>query len=308
MSRLSYQATGVFLALVGSLLFSTKAVFVKLAYRYEVDSLSLLLLRMSFALPIYLVAIFLSRDKIRHQIHHVKARYWAGLLVAASLGYYLSSLLDFMGLQYIDASVERLILFIYPTFIALLAFLFFRERITGRQWVALLLSYGGLVLVFGRNLRHISLSSEFWLGAILIIICALSFACFMILCQWLIPKFGVPIFTSLSMSVASLLVIVHYTAIHSWSGITMHALPVYLYALAMATLATVIPSYIVNYAIERIGATRAAILASVGPISTISLAYWLLRERLLWIQILGAVMIIVGVTVVSIEMKRQKSK
>ena len=296
---------GILLALIGSLLFSTKAVFVKLAYIHEVDSISLLLLRMGFALPFYLVALVLKRSILRVKWVTIPGKYWRALILAAILGYYLSSFLDFLGLQYVDASVERLILFIYPTFIALLSFLLFRNRISRLQWLALSLSYVGLIMVFGVNLGELSFDNEFWKGAILILLCALSFALFLVLSQWLIPRFGVPVFTSLSMSIACFFVIGHFSAIHSWEGITEHASPVYWYAFAMATLATVLPSYIVNYAIKQIGALRAAIVAGVGPISTITLAYFLLGERLDWWQLGGALMIIVGVTVVSVEMKKK---
>jgi drug/metabolite transporter (DMT)-like permease len=124
--------------------------------------------------------------------------------------------------------------------------------------------------------------------------------------QWLIPKFGATSFTSISMAAACLFVIVHFLSSRNVSGLFDYHPRVYIYSLAMATIATVIPSYIVNFAIQRIGATQSAILASVGPVSTVSLAYLLLDERLLPVQMIGAILIIMGVTVVSVEMKRKK--
>lgn len=300
------QNLGILFALLGSLLFSTKAIFVKLSYQHEIDSVSLLLLRMIFALPFYLFMIMRELGSKWNQWMVIKKKYWLALVGSALMGYYLSSLLDFLGLQYIGASVERLILFIYPTFIAIITFFVFKEKITFLQIGALALSYIGLLFVFGHNLRDISLDSEFWKGAFLILGCALTFAVFLVMNQWLIPKFGATSFTSISMTVACLLVIIHFLSSQKISGLFSYDPIVYVYALSMATVATVIPSYIVNYAIQRIGATKSAILASVGPISTISLAYLLLGERLLPAQFVGAALVIVGVTVVSVEMKRKR--
>jgi len=302
------QSLGIVFALVGSLLFSTKAIFVKLAYQHQIDTISLLLLRMIFALPFYIFMIARVAGSKWKSWKLIKRKFWIGLVGAATMGYYLSSLLDFLGLQFIDASVERLILFIYPTFIAIITFLVFKEKVTFLQSVALAISYAGLLFVFGHNLNAISLDSDFWKGALLILGCALTFAVFLVMNQWLIPKFGATSFTSISMTVACLMVIIHFLSTQKISSLFTYPPIVYIYALSMATVATVIPSYIVNYAIQRIGATRSAILASVGPISTISLAYLLLGERLLPAQFVGAVLIILGVTVVSVEMKRKRSE
>ncbi len=302
------QNLGIIFAILGSLLFSTKAIFVKLAYLYQIDSISLLLLRMLFALPFYLIMISqVIRVKWR-EWWSIPKKYWLSLVIAATLGYYLSSLLDFLGLQYIGASIERLILFIYPTFIAIISFLVFKEKVTPYQAGALALSYIGLLFVFGRNLESISLDSDFWKGSFLILGCALTFAISNVMSQWLIPKFGATSFTSLTMMLACFFVIGHFLSVRQVSVLFTYETNVYLYALAMATIATVIPSYIINYAIQRIGATRSSILANVGPISTISMAYLLLGERLLPVQIDGAVMVIIGVTIVSIEMRRKKLK
>ncbi len=306
--KINDQTSGILFALVGTLLFSMKAIFVKLSYLEGIDTLSLLLLRMVFALPFYLFVISrLWRSNVK-KWRSISTKHWISLAVAAILGYYLSSFLDFMGLRFIDASVERLILFIYPTFIAIISFLAFGERVSRLQFGALALSYVGLFFVFGHNLGDLSMTSTFWKGAMLICACAVTFALFMVMSQWLIPIFGATSFTSISMTIACFFVIGHFLTVHEVRGILSHTTNVYVYALAMATIATVIPSYIVNYAIQRIGATRAAILASVGPISTISLAYLLLGERLLPIQIVGALLIIVGVTIVSVEVKRKAKK
>lgn len=300
------ERMGVVLALVGALLFSTKAVLVKLAYQYEVDTLTLLFLRMAFALPFYLVALMRVPKYTWKRLEGTNKRYWIGVLGAGFLGYYASSFLDFLGLQYIDASVERLILFIYPTIIAILAYFVFGQRISKIQRLALVTSYIGLVFIFWNRLGQFSWTDGFWKGSLLIFLCAITFATFLVMSQWLIKYFGPSVFTALSMVAACLMVCLHF-AIAADFSMFLSGLPyqVYLYAAFMAVVATVLPSYMVNMAIQRIGAVRMAIISSVGPFSTISLAYWLLGERLDLSQIIGAVLIIVGVTIVSVERKKK---
>ncbi len=300
------KALGVVLALVGALFFSTKVIFVKLAYQYDIDTLSLLLLRMVFALPFYVFILNrLRRKEAFKQRKIVSFKSWLGLIAVAFSGYYLASLLDFSGLKYIDASIERLVLFIYPTFIAVISFFVFRERISPLQWGAIVISYLGLVFVFGDRINSFSTDSSFWWGVFLIITCALSFAASLVMSQWLLPIFGTLRFTSISMILACLFVIFHFLLLQPVEGIFTWPLPVYLYATGMAILATVLPSYLVNYSIAYLGATRSAILASIGPVFTISLAYWFLDERLDLGQIAGGLLVIAGVTVVSIELRKK---
>ena len=300
--------SGTALALIGALLFSTKAIFVKLAYRYDVDSSTLLLLRMMMALPFYIFMILRDYHTEVSKWKKIHIKYWWALIASSFLGYYLSSLLDFQGLQYIDASIERLILFIYPTIIALLSFFVFGERLRLGQVSALIISYLGLIFVFGEHLSDISISQTFWKGALLILSCAFTFAIFLVINQWVIPKFGARAFTSMSMTVACFFVIGHFVIEHIHELKWPLHYQVYLYSLSMATLATIIPSYFINAAIQRIGATKVGIVSSVGPISTISLAYWLLDERLSTAQLVGAILIIIGVGFVSLDQKTRTQK
>ena len=305
--KLTSTRLGVFLAFLSALLFSTKAVFVKLAYQFEVDAITLLILRMGFALPFYLLAFLFTKPQVWNRWKSIPIKRWIGLFISAALGYYLASLLDFLGLQYIDASLERLILFIYPTFVLILAFLWFRETINRFQIYAIALSYLGLIFVFAQHLHPSFTEISLWKGVIYILLCALCFALFLILSQRLIPSFGATSFTSITMIIACFLVILHFSMTRSFELITQVAPSVYLYALAMACLATVLPSYLVNHAIRHIGAAKVAIIASVGPVSTIALAYFLLGERLFPAQLFGGLLIIIGVTVVSFQRRKQKS-
>lgn len=289
---------------MAALLYSTKAVFVKLAYQYDVDSITMLALRMLTALPVYLIVqsfygLSLNGSKIRR-------RHWLEVVIAAFLGYYLASFLDFWGLQYVDASIERLILFTYPTFIVLIARFWLKERITVRQVGAIALSYAGLILVFIPQMADLSIDSHFMTGVFAILGCAIAFAVYMIMSQRLIPVVGTTRYTNVAMIFACVFVLAHYRITNDWSEILEHQAQVYYYGAAMGIIATVIPSYFMNHAIQRIGASRTGIIASIGPVSTIALAYIFLNERLVVIQWLGAICIIMAVTFISVERRRSR--
>ncbi|MCB0657775.1 MAG: DMT family transporter [Saprospiraceae bacterium] len=305
MSSQQATRTGIILAVIGALCFSTKAVFVKLAYRFEIDPVSLLLLRMGIALPFYIVTFLWSSGKSIEAGQKPTGQHWWLLVASAVLGYYLSSLLDFEGLKFIDASLERLILFIYPSLVAIMAHWWLGARVKGADWITIGITYIGLLLLFGEQLITLTWAPGFWNGVLLVLGCAFTFALYLILSQKLIPVFGVIRFTSLSMIIACLSVIAHYTIQHRGTFHLMH-LPweVWFIAAAMAFLATVIPSYLVNMAIARIGAAKAAIIASVGPLSTISLAHWLLGERLGVLQVFGGLCIVASITYLSWHSKR----
>ncbi len=302
-SMMKTQQTGIALAVIGSLLFSTKAVFVKLAYLYPVDTVSLLTIRMLTALPVYIFILLMSK---KAGFGTLQKRHWAGIVVSAFLGYYSASFLDFWGLQFVDASIERLILFTYPTFIVLILRIFYRELMTRKVLFALLLSYVGLVWVFSPQFGSFSISREFWLGAGAILLCAICYAVYMVISQRLIPRFGTSRYTSIVMILACTFVIFHYLGTMPVNHFFSLDLPVYGYGVAMGILATVLPSYLINFAIQRIGAGKTAIIASVGPISTITLAYLFLGERLVWQQWIGAVFIVWSVTVISLERKKKR--
>lgn len=295
---------GIIFALLGTLFFSTKAIFVKLAYQHDVDPITLLLLRMLFALPFYGGLAIWYRQKVRASIH-LSNRDWILLVITALLGYYISSFLDFQGLQYIGASLERLILFIFPSFVVILSWILFKERISRSVYIALIFSYVGLLVVFSSQLIELQIGENFWTGTGYILLCAVTFALFYVGNQWLIPKMGAFSFTNISMLIACLAVIIHYMfQVDSWSKLFDCSWQVYLYAGLMAFVSTVIPSYFVSYSIQFIGASRSSIISSFGPVSTILLAYLFLDERLSWLQIAGGIIIIVSITRLNINRKK----
>ncbi len=289
---------GVIICMVGAVCFSTKAIFVKLAYRdTEVDAISLLALRMIFSLPFFLISagVYSSKES------NVKftGRQWIYVALIGCLGYYISSLLDFLGLQFVTAGIERLILFIYPTLVLLMNYLLFKKKINTIQWLAVSITYVGLLLAFFSEVDFNSPTNENFLwGSFLIFVCAFTYAAYIVGSGKLIPVVGAVKFNSYAMSFACLGVLIHFFLTSEQSLIDFQA-RLYVYGILMAILSTVIPSYLVSIAIRRIGSGNAAIVASIGPVSTILLAYFFLDEPIFLTQIVGTLMILVGVLLIS---------
>lgn len=294
----SYFLPGVLFCLFGAICFSTKAIFVKLAYREtSVDAVSLLALRMIFSLPFFMISAFISSSQQNNV--RFKGKQWLMVAFIGCLGYYVSSLLDFLGLQYISAGMERLILFIYPTLVVVISALAFSMKIRPVQWVALIITYGGLLVAFVGEVDFVKTSdSEFYLGAILIFGCAITYACYIVGSGRLIPVVGAAKFNSYAMSFACLGVLIHFFVTSDKSLFHFDA-DVYLYALLMAIISTVVPSYLVSGGIKRVGAGNAAIIGSIGPVSTIAQAYIFLGEPVFDMQLIGTALILVGVLLVS---------
>ncbi len=292
---------GTILAIAGIVLFSAKAVLVKLAYKFEISSEHLLLFRMIFSLPIYLILAFINKPAQKAKIK-IKDYIW--IVFFGFVGYYLASYFDFLGLQHIKAGLERIILFVYPTLVIILSRIFLRNIITPRQIVAILITYLGVIIAFWGEI-HIE-TSNIALGAMLVFLSALTYAIYLVGSGWLIPKFGVVTFTSYAMIVSSLCIIIQYL-IFDGGDIMNYPLELYLICIIMAVFSTIIPSYLVSAAIARLGASNFSILASLGPVSTIVLAYFFLGENLSLIQILGASIVIIGVYVISKKKNKKKS-
>jgi drug/metabolite transporter (DMT)-like permease len=285
--------SGVLIGIVGIVLFSAKAIMVKLAYQYDVTAVHLLLFRMLFALPFYLVIAKMNKplhpDKIKNSDY-----IW--IVFFGFIGYYLASYFDFLGLKYIKAGLERIILFIYPTLVLIIGKLFLKEHISSKQIVAILITYLGVIITFWGELQYNN--DHVVLGGLLIFLSALTYASYLVGSGWLIPKFGVLTFTSYAMLVSTVCVIIHYLIVVRTS-IFEYQYQVYVLGFLMAIFSTVIPSFLVSLAIKKLGASNFSILGSIGPISTIILAYFFLGERLTYLQILGAIIVIIGIMIVS---------
>lgn len=297
--RPSTALTGGLLVLLGAVFYSSKAIIVKLAYHWPVDAISLLALRMLFALPFYLLIAVIRRRPARTGPPPDR---WAYLsLIAVGLtGYYLASLFDFKGLAYVSASLERLILFSYPSLVLLLSALLWRRPILPRQGVAVGLTYLGIAVVMGQDWAGAS-GVGIWQGGLWVFLAALAYALYLMGSERLLPRFGTVAFTAWSMIAASVGVFLHTWLTGQWPGLWDLAWPVYGYAFLMAVVATLIPSFLIAAGLQRIGSGNAAIIGSIGPVSTILLAYVFLDEVLSPGQWLGTGFVLLGVGMITVR-------
>jgi len=296
--RTSYFVSGVIICLLGATCFSTKAIFVKLAYRdTEVDAVTLLALRMIFSLPFFVISAATASAKQGNV--RFSAKQWFYIALIGCLGYYISSLLDFLGLQYISAGIERLILFIYPTLVLLFVAAFFSEKIRAKQWLAVAITYAGLLVAFiAEGDFDAAAGDHFMLGSVLIFACAITYALYIVGSGRLIPQVGAAKFNSYAMSFACVAVLLHFWITAPGQSLLHHEPLVYIYSASMAILSTVIPSYLVSEGIKRIGSDNAAIVGSIGPVSTILQAYFFLGEPVSTLQILGTLLVLAGVLLI----------
>ena len=292
------------LVIVGAILFSTKAVVIKLAYQYPVDSISLLSLRMLFALPFFVGLAFLNFSK--QPTAPIQRRDWWAMLGVGVLGFYCASYLDFLGLQYISASLERMVLYVYPTLVLLLSALLFKKKITRIQLAALLITYVGIGLIFAGQSNPAG-NSNIPLGALLVFGAALTYAMYLVGSGQLLPRIGTRRFTAYSMMAAATVVLAHYGLTHGVGQLFEFSWQVYALALFMAVFATFIPTLMISEGIRILGANNAAIIGAIGPVSTIVLAYFFLNERLLPRQLLGTVIVIGGILVITLLNNRSKA-
>jgi drug/metabolite transporter (DMT)-like permease len=296
-SKRSYFYWGIAFCFMGAICFSTKAIVVKLAYRETgVDPVSLLALRMLFSLPFFVIAAIVSSSRVDNV--RFTLRQWFYIAGIGCLGYYVSSLLDFIGLQYVSAGIERLILFIYPTLVLIIGAVVFKDKIKSTQWLAVCVTYVGLATAF---LGELSLSSakdqNFLFGAAMILGCAITFALYIVGSGKIIPLVGSTKFNSYAMSFACLAVIIHFY-LTGEGGLTDLPPTVYTYSLVMAVFSTVPPTYLISEGISRVGAGNAAIIGSIGPISTIVQAAIFLSEPVFGLQIVGTLLVLAGVILI----------
>ena len=284
---------GVLLAVFGVVFFSAKAIMVKLAYQYGVESVTLLLFRMLFSLPVYLIIAFLNKPIKQNEI---KKSDYIWLVFFGFVGYYLASFFDFEGLKYIKAGLERIILFIYPTLVVLISYLFLKTKIYKIQVIAIILTYIGVFISFSGEID--TSGSQLYLGVFLIFMSALTYAMYLVGSGWLIPKFGVLCFTSYAMIVSTVCVLVHYAFTEKFD-LGKYPAEVYGLGILMAVFSTVIPSFLVSKSIKIIGSSNFSIIGSIGPISTLILANIFLGEQMTGSQIVGTAIVILGVMLIS---------
>jgi len=278
------------LATVGAIAFSGKAIIVKLAYRHGVDAVTLIMYRMLFALPIFaLMAWWASRGKAALTRHD-----WFGVLGLGVTGYYLASFLDFAGLAFISASLERLILYLNPALVLLLGLLLYQRHIQRRQALGMLISYAGVVLVFGHEINLQGADAA--LGALLVFLSAISYAVYLTFSGELVQRLGSLRLVGLATTVACLLCIAQFVLLRPWSAAIVAPEVIWLSVLN-ATLCTAVPVLLVMMAIERIGASMASQVGMVGPMSTILMGVLILGEPFTAWVAAGTVLVIAGIFV-----------
>lgn len=287
------NAYGASLALLAALGFSLKAIFVKLAYPYGVDAVTLLALRMGFALPAFLwVALAGRKAGVR-----LTGGDWGRLCALGCVGYYGASILDFWGLQYISAGLERLILFTYPTLTILIGVLFQGKPFTRREGLAVALCYAGIGFAFVHDLG-LGDTRDVLIGGALVFGSSVSYAIYLSGSATMIGRVGAMRFAALSSLVSSAVVLAHFLLAQPLSAF-IQPLPVYGWGLAMAVFATVVPVFAQSAAIRQIGAGRASLVSMVGPMLTIGFGWWLLDEVVSLAQMGGAALVVSGILIVS---------
>jgi len=286
-------ASGLILASLGAIAFSGKAIIVKLAYRYGVDAVTLIMLRMLFALPLFAVmAWWAGRGK-----PPLTRRDWFGVVGLGFSGYYLSSFLDFIGLQYITAGLERLILFLTPSFVLLATAFLFRRPIHARQWISLLLAYAGILLVFAHDL-DVS-GAQVWLGGALVLGSALSYGVYLILSGELVKRVGSLRLVAYAMCVSTACCAIQYVVLGRPLAELAQPAPVLWLSVVNAVFCTVLPVSMTMVAVARIGAPLASQAGMIGPVSTLALAFWLLGEPVTGVQLAGSALVLGGMYLLS---------
>ena len=285
--------SGLVMALAGSIAFSGKAIIVKLAYRYNVDAVTVIMFRMLFALPLFaLMAWWSSRGQPA-----LTKRDWRGVLGLGISGYYLASFLDFVGLQYITASLERLILYLNPTLVMLMGWLFYRRTFSRRQVAGMAVSYAGVLLVFGHEVTL--QGANVALGAFMVLASTVSYAIYLVYSGQLVQRVGSLRLVGLATGFACILCIAQYFVLRPASQLLLVAPEVIWLSVLNASLCTAVPVLLVMMAIERIGPAMAAQSGMVGPISTILMGVLILGEPFTaWIAV-GSVLVIAGIFVFS---------
>ena len=297
---------GFIFAAAGAALFSTKAIFIKLAYMDQVNPALMLALRNLVALPFFLgVGIYTVYQMRRGGKPLPSLKLTGQALATGFIGYYVSSLLDFEGLTYITAQLERLVLFTYPIFVMFLGWMFFKARITWMSVLAAAITYSGLCVVFFSALP--SGGSNVIIGTVLVLGCAITFALYQLLAKGFITVMGSALFTSIALTGSAVACIAHYVIISQ--SFDFSSSPRFFWlAAGTAIFATVLPSFLVNAGLARISPQSTSMIATISPLITISLAVWILGEQFTIADAIGAAMVIAGVMLFALTDKKPDVK
>ena len=297
LSEASYRAWGVAFALIGVLAFSFRPILIKLSYAaHPVTPTTLLFLRMMLALPFFAAIAWW----LRGQQPRLGARDWAGVVALGFIGYYAASFLDFIGLQYVGAGVGRLVLFLYPTLVLLLSFLFLAKPASRREVLALVLSYAGIALVLSNQVDTTPEGRLFVLGVLLVFASALCYAVYLVAGSQMVKRVGSMRFTAFTMVVATVPAAAQFLVLEPVFALELPA-AVWWYAAIMASFSTVLPVFLQAEALKRIGANRFALIGAVGPVSVALTSALGLDEPFTWRQAAGGLLVIAGVLLVTLR-------
>lgn len=283
---------GLAIAIIGAIFFSAKAIVAKLIYRYQVDAVTLIAFRMMFSLPFF-AAIALWKAKASTPLTGAER---GKIIVLGLLGYYLSSFLDFLGLQYISAGLERLILFLTPSFVLLISVFFLKKKITRVEWLALGTAYLGTVLVFFHD--AMVGGSNVVLGSAFVLASAVSYALYLLLSGEMVKRVGALRLVAYAMCVSSVACIVQFFLLRP-PALLIQPMDVYWLSLINAVLCTVLPVFLTMIAVERIGAATASQAGMIGPVSTLFLAALILDEPMTGYQLGGTALVLFGIYLLS---------
>jgi len=292
---------GVILVFVGAVAFAGKAVLVRYNYlHYHVDTISLLALRMLFSAPFYLgILVFKNiKETTRPSLSNKE---WITMVLIGIVGYYLAALFDFWGLNYVTASVERLILFLYPTIVVIVSAIFLKRKITKIQYLALIVTYLGVFFSFIPDLK-IGMQKDLLLGSFLVFLSAFTYALYLIGSGEMIPRIGSLRFTCYAMLISTAIVMGHFF-LTKHPSLFSYPKEAYLLSFVMALFTTVIPSFMISDGIKKIGSGNASIIGSIGPVATIIMANVFLDEPISIWQIGGTIIVLIGVLMISVKGK-----
>ena len=295
-------SAGALFAAAAQFGFAAKAIFIKLAYAAHpgLDAVTLLALRMIFSLPFFLLmAWWARRGSVGATLVPLTRSDWGYVLLLAFIGYYLSSFLDFWGLQYISAGLERLILFTNPTIVVVISALFMARPITRRVAIALLVSYVGLGLAYWHDLVLTNDTAALFMGAGLVFLAAICYAIYMVVGTGLTRRIGSMRFTAYMMLVATVFVLAQFAIMRPWSALDL-PMKLYAYGVGLAVFSTAVPVWMMAEALKRIGASDASMIGSVGPVLTIFLGAAFLGEQMSALQLVGAALVLGGVAMISL--------
>lgn len=292
----SYRLWGILFALAGTISFAFRPVLVKLGYSaHPVSATTLLFLRMTLALPFFLAMAWYLRGA-----GPIERRDWLGILGLGFLGYYLASLLDFLGLQFVSAGLGRLIMFLYPTLVVILSAVFLKKSASTGEIAALGMTYAGIALVLSHSLGVAPEQRQFVFGALLVFASAMCYAIYLVTGSQLVKRVGSARFTAYTMIVSTVPAVIQFFVLESRAALVLPE-QLWWYVILLATLCTVLPVFLVAEALKRIGANQFALIGALGPVTTVIADFVLLDGTLSALQLVGGALVISGVLLVTVK-------